>query len=77
MTNREQELLAALVRATVELERNTAKCVAECRDFWASYSNASQEVQEDMLAERNSTLITMDLLCDALNDAANELEEKA
>lgn len=68
--------LNALVKATADLERNTAKCVAQCRNFWAMYSSISVEAQNDMVDERNQTLITMDLLCDALNDAADELEKQ-
>lgn len=68
--------LNALIKATAELERNTAKCVAECRDFWAVYSNVSVEAQNTMMEERNQVLITMDLLCDALTEAADELEQR-
>lgn len=71
--NDHDRTIRKFIAVTVDLERNTAQCVKNVRDFWAMYSNASVDVQNDMLDERTQTLITMDLLCDALNEAADEL----
>lgn len=66
---REQALREYIAR-NVAQDMDTADFIKECRAFWASYSNASVEVQNDAAEERNKVLQEMDQVASNLTENA-------